>query len=205
MKQLIIKLALVSSVLFPLEALASGTRRISSSDAQGLNGKTLQLSIYPGYDLTIDFLELDQIIVDATLADPSSFVFNGLVGNLCPKFASVQCEGNGSRLIRIRQIKPINFENITRSVDGRTTLTLVTQGAGGYKVYKFILKKGRGTPPFDHLKITADPQKVPLNVSEEELNRARERWSNNKEDCKPKKIRVALSNVLVEEDTKSCY
>ena len=87
MKQLIIKLALLSSVLFPLEALASGTRRISSSDAQGLNGKTLQLSIYPGYDLTIDFLELDQIIVDATLGDPSSFVFNGLVGNLCPKFA----------------------------------------------------------------------------------------------------------------------
>ncbi len=103
------------------------------------------------------------------------------MGNLCPKFASGQCDGNGSRLIRIRQIKPIEFENITSSRDGSTTLTLVTNGPKGFKVYKFILKKGRGTPDFNHLKITPDPEKTPLtlideSLSEEELERARRRW-----------------------------
>ena len=203
MKHLIIKLALASSFLLPFPAMASGTRRISTSDAQGLNGKTLQLSIYSGYDLTIDFLGLNEIIVDATLADPSNFVFNGLVGNLCPKFASVDCQGNGSRLIRIRQIKPINFQNITRSADGSTTLTLVTQSPQGYKVYKFILKKGHGKPSFDHISVTPDPEKVPLTVSESQLEEARERWQGNKSNCKPRKIRVAFHKV-VEGNTKSC-
>ncbi len=183
--------------------IASGTRRISSSDAQGLNGRTIQLSIHPGYDLTIDFLELNEIIVDATPGDPSNFTFNGLVGNLCPKLAPVQCEGNGSRLIRIRQIKPIKFDNITSSPDGRTSLTLVTQGELGYTVYKFILKKGQGVPPVDHVKVTPDPEKLPLTLSEEELERARERWNGNKSNCKPRKIHVALSKV-VEGNTKGC-
>ncbi len=203
MKNLVIKLALVSSFLLPVPAVASGTRSISTSDAQGVNGKTLQLLIHPGYDLTIDFLGLNEIIVDATLADPSNFVFNGLVGNLCPKFASTQCEGNGSRLIRIRQIKPINFEHITRSADGSTTLTLVTQSQQGFKVYKFILKKGRGKPSFDHISVTPDPEKLPLNVSQEQLDEARERWQGNKSNCHPRKFRVASSKV-VEEDTKQC-
>ncbi len=149
----------------------------------GLNGRTLNLPVYPGYDLTLDFLGLNEIIVDATLADPSNFTFNGLVGNLCPKFAPTRCEGNGSRLIRIRQIKPIDFPNITSSSDGSTTLTLVTRGNEGFKVYKFILKKGSGKPAFNHLSITPDPEKPPINLSTEslspeELDQARERWEN---------------------------
>lgn len=200
MKHLIIKFILLGSFLFPLSALASGTRRIATTDAQGLNGRTIQLLVYPGYDLTIDFLELDEIIVDATPGDPSSFTFNGLVGNLCPKFASGQCDGNGSRLIRIRQIKPIEFENITSSRDGSTTLTLVTNGPKGFKVYKFILKKGRGTPDFNHLKITPDPEKTPLtlideSLSEEELERARRRWKrrvcqSTQEQCEGSSFRL---------------
>ncbi len=188
MKNLIIKIALASSFLLPIGVLpnmarASGTRRISTSDARGVNGKTIQLSIPPGYDLTMDFLGLNEIIVDATLADPSNFTFNGLVGNLCPKFAPTRCEGNGSRLIRIRQIKPIEFPHITTSSDGSTTLTLVTRGNEGFKVYKFILKKGSGKPAFNHLSITPDPEKPPINLStqslsQEELDSARARWEN---------------------------
>lgn len=205
MKHLIIKLALASSFLLPLPAIASGTRRISTSDAQGLNGRAIELTLHSGYDLTLDFFELDEIIVDATLADPSNFTFSGLVGNLCPKFAPVQCEGTGARGIRIgRMSKPIKFEQISSSPNGQTVLTLVTQGRNGLKVYKFILKKGQGNPPFNHVKITADPEKLPLTLSEEELQRARERWNGNKTNCKPKKIRVAFSKV-VEGDTEGCH
>ncbi len=206
MKNLVIKLALVSSFLLPVPAVASGTRRISTSDAQGTNGKTLQLLIHPGYGLTMDFLDVDEIILDASLADPSNFTFSGLVGNLCPKFVqAAQCEGNGARGIRIgRMSKPIQFPNISSSPDGRTTLTLVTQGRDGLKVYKFILKKGQGVPSFDHVKVTPDPEKLPLNVSQEQLDKARERWQGNKSNCKPRKIRVAFSKV-VEENTKQCH
>ncbi len=184
MKHLIIKLALVSSfLLLPVPAIASGTRRISTSDAMGLNGRTIELLVYPGYDLTIDFLQLNEIIVDATPGDSTFFAFNGLVGNLCPKFASTNCDGDGSRLLRIRQIKPIDFPHITSSSDGSTTLTLVTIGNEGFKVYKFILKKGSGKPAFYHLSITPDPEKPPINLSTEslspeELDEARERWEN---------------------------
>ena len=184
MKHLLIKLALVTSLLFPNRAIASGTRRISTSDAMGLNGRTIELLVYPGYDLTIDFLQLNEIIVDATPGDPTSFAFNGLVGNLCPTFgASTNCDGDGSRLLRIRQIKPIDFPHITTSSDGSTTLTLVTRGNEGFKVYKFILKKGSGKPAFNHLSITPDPEKLPINLSTEslspeELDQARKRWEN---------------------------
>ncbi len=209
MKNLIIKLALVSSFLLPTAvlpniAIASGTRKISTSDAQGLNGKTLQLSIHSGYGLTMDFLDLDEIILDATLADPSNFTFTGLVGNLCPKFVPVECQSNGARGIRIgRMSKPIKFPNISSSPDGSTTLTLITESPRGLKVYKFILKKGLGKPSFDHVKVTPDPEKVPLTISEQELEEARERWNSNKSNCKPRKISVAFHKV-VEGNTKQC-
>ncbi len=175
----------VDEIIVDGSLVASGTRSISTSDAQGTNGKTLQLLIHSGYGLTMDFLELDEIILDASLADPSNFTFSGLVGNLCPKFVqAAQCDGNGARGIRIRRMSnPIKFPNISSSPDGRTTLTLVTQGRDGLKVYKFILKKGQGVPSFDHVKVTPDPEKLPINLSTEslspeELDEARARWEN---------------------------
>ena len=113
MKHLVIQLAILSSLVLPMEAIAGGTRTIPVSEAQGLNGRTVELPISPGYDLTIGFLESDEIIVDVSLGDYSSFAFSGLVGNLCPKIARVQCQGNGARLLKVKQIKPIKFENMT--------------------------------------------------------------------------------------------
>lgn len=172
------KTILLWGLLMAQNTLASGTRKISTSDAQGLNGQTVELEIPFGYDLTVDFLELGETIVDAAPGDPSSFVFNGLVGKICPKFIPTPCEGSGSKVISIRQIEPIKFPNIPSSLDGSTTLTLVTQSQSGFKVYKFILRKGQGEPAFDHLKIVPDPDNTPLvndSFNEEELDEFRER------------------------------
>ena len=169
MKHLVIKLALLSSLFLPMKAIAGGTRSIPVSEAQGLNGRTVELSIVPGYDLTIGFSDSDKIIVDVSLGDYSSFAFSGLRGNLCPKFAQVQCQGNGARLLRIKQIKPIKFENLTSSADGSTNLTFVTQGPQGEEVYTFILRKGKGKPKFTHLNITADRLKPIPKLSDRQL------------------------------------
>ena len=169
MKHLVIQLAILSSLVLPMEAIAGGTRTIPVSEARGLNGRTVELPISPGYDLTIGFLESDEIIVDVSLGDYSSFAFSGLVGNLCPKFAQVQCQGNGARLLKIKQIKPIKFENMTSSADGSTTLTFVTQDSQGEFVYTFILRKGEGRPEFTHLNIAPDrPWPMP-NLSDKKL------------------------------------
>ncbi len=181
MKNLIIKLALASSFLLPLPVMASGTRRISSSDAQGLNGKTIELSIHEGYELTVDFLGLGETIVDVSPGDPSNFAFAGMVGKICPSFIQVPCEGNGAKILKIRQIKSIEFDNITSSSDGSTTLTIATQGVAGYQVYTFILKKGQDKPSFNHVRVTPDPKKPPLalsgdSLSSEELERSKDRY-----------------------------
>lgn len=181
MKNIVTGTVLLFSLLIPQNALASGTRKISTSDAQGLNGQTIELEIPFGYDLTVDFLELEETIVDAAPGDPSSFVFNGLVGKICPKFISTPCEGSGSKVISIRQIEPIEFPNIPSSADGSTTLTLVTQSQSGFKVYKFILRKGQGEPAFDHLKIVPDTDETPItndSIDDAELKKFRERIQN---------------------------
>lgn len=180
MKNLVIKLVLVSSFLLPLPVMASGTRRISSSDAQGLNGKTIELLIHKGYELTVDFLGLGETIVDVSPGDPSNFAFAGMVGKICPSFIQVPCEGNGAKILKIKQIKSIEFEHITSSSDGSTTLSIATQGVAGYQVYKFILKKGQGKPSFNHVSVTPEPQKPPLalsgdSLSSEELERSKDR------------------------------
>lgn len=166
MKSLIIKAALLASLLLPSKAIAS-TRSISTSDAQGLNGKTIELPIHQGNGLTIDFVLLNELIVNVLIDDPSRFTFTGTDGKLCPSFIKIQCQSTGSSGIRITQIDQIDFPNITSSADGSTTLTVLTTNPQGVKKYnKFILiPKGKNSrSSFSHLKVKPDSDKKPLSL-----------------------------------------
>lgn len=71
-----------------------------------------------------------------------------------------ECSHEGATVLFLRQIKPINFPNITSSKDGSTELTVITKGDDGQqKQYQFRLIPASGKPAYTSLVIKPDLEK----------------------------------------------
>lgn len=163
------RLALVSLASLSLlycsskPSLAFTTRTVFSEQAQGIEGKPVDLEVWPGYPLTINFLKTQEVIKDVLLGDPSHFVYGAMAGSLCAMESDREgCNNTGSKVIYIRQIDPpINFPNLPHSPDGSTQLKLITEGPEGQKEYQFkIIPAKKGLPTYTSLKIRPDSEKA---------------------------------------------
>lgn len=142
-------------------------RNIYSQDAQGSNSQGIDLKIWAGYGLTINFIPTGETIKQVWLGDPSRFALTSN-GNLCQRGASDEnCGSGGATILFLRQIKPINFPALTSSQDGSTVITVITAGTDGQKQYQFKLTPATGKPQYTSLIIKPDSEKPqPLLIAE---------------------------------------
>jgi len=119
------------------------TRDISITQAQN----NIDLKVWAGYGLTINFQKTGEKITQAWLSDPSRISFK-TNGSLCSKTDQTDCKSAGATVVFLRQIKQINFPNLTRSEDGGTQLVILTNGNEGQKQYQFRIIPARGNPQY---------------------------------------------------------
>jgi hypothetical protein len=155
----------LTSLLISLVVINSGTvlalptRTVYSQDAQGTNSMGVDLKVWKGYGLTINFIPTGEIIKQVWLGDPSRFTLTSN-GNLCQRGTSdSNCGRVGATVLFLRQIKPINFPTLTSSPDGSTVITVITASSDGQKQYQFKLIPARGKPQYTSLIIKPDSEK----------------------------------------------
>ncbi|MBD2441159.1 hypothetical protein [Nostoc sp. FACHB-110] len=119
---------------------------------------TINLKIFAGYGLTINFMPSGETIKQVWLGDPTRYSFTSN-GNLCAKSSS-ECEGSPATVIFLRQIKPIAFPNMTSSSDGSTQITILTD----LRQYQFKLIAASGQPQYTSLVVKPQSEK-PLPVA----------------------------------------
>ena len=166
-------LPLVLSLLFPSSALALSARTIFAEQAQGTNGATVTLEVSPGYGLNINLIPTGEVVKKAWIDDPSRIALS-FDGSLCQWRGERQqsCSNEGATVIHLRQIQPIQFQNLPRSRSGGTLLTLIAEGASGRKLYQFRVVPASGEPKYTALIVKPDSERsmpafntVPLVVS----------------------------------------
>jgi hypothetical protein len=155
----------LTSLLISLVVINSGTvlalptRTVYSQDAQATNSMGVDLKVWKGYGLTINFIPTGEIIKQVWLGDPSRFTLTSN-GNLCQRGTSdSNCGRVGATVLFLRQIKPINFPTLTSSPDGSTVITVITASSDGQKQYQFKLIPARGKPQYTSLIIKPDSEK----------------------------------------------
>lgn len=156
-------------------------RNVYSQDAQGSSSHGIDLKIWAGYGLTINFIPTGETIKQVWLGDPSRFALTSN-GNLCQRGASDEnCGSGGATILFLRQIKPISFPVLTSSQDGSTVITVITASADGQKQYQFQLIPARGKPEYTSLIIKPDSDKPqPLLIAEKPpVNQNRLNNTNN--------------------------
>ncbi|MBD2531907.1 hypothetical protein H6G97_20890 [Nostoc flagelliforme FACHB-838] len=164
-------LLLISLLIFsPTQALAIPARVVYSQDAQGINSSGIDLKVWSGYGLTINFIPTGEIIKQVWIGDPSRISFTSN-GDLCQKNTSNQdCTNAGATVLFLRHIKPIDFPNITSSGDGSTQITILTSGTNGQKQYQFKLIPSTGKPTYTSLVIKPDSSRPnPVLLARERL------------------------------------
>ncbi|WP_228059224.1 hypothetical protein [Nostoc sp. LEGE 06077] len=136
------------------QVLAIPSRTIYSQDIQS---NSVELRIWKGYGVTINFIPTGETIKQVWIGDPSRIGFTSN-GNLCTKDANQECDG-GATVLFLRQIQPINFPHLTSSRDGSTQITILTSGADGQKQYQFKLIPAAGQPSYTSLVIKPDSER----------------------------------------------
>lgn len=131
-------------------------RNVSAKEAQAINNRGIELKVWRGYGLTINFIPTGEIIKQVWLGDPSRFALTSN-GSLCQRGSNDEnCGVGGATVLFIRQVKPINFPSLTASQDGSTVITIITSGEGGQKHYQFKLTPAGGKPQYTSLIINPD-------------------------------------------------
>lgn len=129
-------------------AKALAVKEVSSQQAQ----KGVDLQVSAGYGLTVSFQKTGERISQAWLADPSKIVFSTNVKD-CAKNSNTSCNG-AANVIFLRQIKEINFPNLTSSSDGGTQLVILTNSKEGQRQYLFRILPVKGNPEYSSVIIS---------------------------------------------------
>ncbi|MBA3920211.1 MAG: hypothetical protein H0X31_00310 [Nostocaceae cyanobacterium] len=138
---------------------ALSTREISTIQAQN----SVDLKVYAGYGLTISFQRTGEKVTQAWIGDPSRITISSN-GSLCPKTSDrADCKNVGATVIFLRQLKAINFPNLTKSNDGGTQLIILTLSGEGQKQYQFRVLPATGTPEYTSVVLSPpSPSPPPL-------------------------------------------
>ncbi|MBE9035197.1 hypothetical protein [aff. Roholtiella sp. LEGE 12411] len=134
------------------QVLAGITRTVYSQD---VDANLIELKVWKGYGLTINFMSTGEVIKQVWIGDPTRFAFTSN-GNLCPKGSDEpDCAGGKATVIFLRQINPIKFPALTSSRNGSTQITVLTN----LKQYQFKIKPATGEPSYTSLAIKPDSDK----------------------------------------------
>ena len=134
-------------------------RQIGISQAMGVSGVTSVVSLSPMQSLNISFIKTGETIQKVWLGNPSKVVMD-YDSPLCKDGANnSNC---GATVINLRQLaQPIDLDmNLPASARGnRTSLTVITTGAGGLRnLYQFQLVLNVPAPAYSILEVVPDAQ-----------------------------------------------
>ena len=134
-------------------------RQIGISQAMGVSGVTSVVSLSPMQSLNISFIKTGEVIKKVWLGNPSKVVMD-YDSPLCKDGAN---DSNcGATVINLRQLaQPLDLDmNLPASARGnRTSLTVITTGAGGLRnLYQFQLVLNVPTPAYSILEVVPDAQ-----------------------------------------------
>jgi hypothetical protein len=145
----------LATVTFP--SVASATKcEITSTQAQGHDNELVALRVAPGYGINLNFMPTGEIIKPIWLGDLSRITVS-FDSNLC-QISQQDCTDEGATVVRLQQIRKIDFPNQMSSPDGSTLLTAVAEGTTGKKLYQF--KVIPTTSPPDCLTLTVKPDET---------------------------------------------
>ena len=152
------------------QALAIPARTVYAQDAQGIQSNGVELKVWRGYGVSINFIPTGETIKQVWIGDPSRIGFTSN-GDLCQKNDSnTECANTGATVLFLRQIKPVNFPNMTNSADGSTQITVITNGSDGQKQYQFKITPATGQPSYTSLVIKPDSSRpAPLLLAREKV------------------------------------
>ncbi|MBX9256229.1 hypothetical protein H1Q63_20235 [Desmonostoc muscorum CCALA 125] len=156
----VLALAATLSLINSSQVLAGSVRTVYSQD---VDSNSIELKVWKGYGLTINFMSTGEIIKQVWIGDPTRFAFTSN-GSLCPKGGDeADCDVGKATVIFVRQIQPIKFP-VTSSSNGSTQITVLTN----QKQYQFKIIPATGEPSYTSLMIKPDEKKPkPLLLSRE--------------------------------------
>lgn len=139
----------------------SAVQKISSSQAQGLDGPISTLTIWPGVGTNLSVIPTGETIRKVILDDPSQIGLD-FDGPMCvvqgPTDLDKNCEMSAASVIHLRRTTKLNFKQLPKA-KSRTLLTVVTEEATGKKkVYPFWVTLGTGEPQYQTITIYPDAQ-----------------------------------------------
>ncbi|MBD2179255.1 hypothetical protein H6F42_20230 [Pseudanabaena sp. FACHB-1998] len=159
-------LVLSLSAIAHADPIFPAKRQIGISQAMGVSGVTSVVSLSPRQSLNISFIKTGEIIKKVWLGNPSKVVMD-YDSPLCKD--GTNDSNCGATVINLRQLaQPIDLDmNLPASARGnRTSLTVITTGAGGLRnLYQFQLVLNVPTPAYSILEVVPDaqiPRLIPL-------------------------------------------
>jgi hypothetical protein len=154
MKRLIIPIVIIATFSSIAPTFAQKACNLYEQDAQQ---RAIPLKVYRGFGLNLNLIPTGKTIRHVWIGDPSGFVLSS-DGKLCP-MSEQNCTSEGATVVHLRQIHPLNFENLPRSASGSTLLTLIVEGMGDRDLYQFTLSPASGTPECSSFTIRPDSEK----------------------------------------------
>lgn len=119
--------------------------KVSASQGRGFNSQAIDVTVWTGRATAIDFSEVDERITQIFLADPSHFTYA----------TDTSLESGQATTIFLRQIKPLNFPNLTTT--NVTNLFIKTKTSDGIaRLYTFNLRHSNKSPNYSGLSISAE-------------------------------------------------
>ncbi len=153
MRKKIIIAALGLSLQFPAVGFASSVINLSTTHAEGRSGTIPSLVVWSGTGLSLNFAGTGERVVRAWLDDPSRLTLD-FDSPPCSDRGRENCAG--ASIIHLRRIGTLAFPRIPSTPT--TLLTVVTEAAGGRKVYYFNLGYGSGRARYIAVNINTDPR-----------------------------------------------
>ena len=143
-----------------------GVRQITQQVATGNSSSSIsKIKLLPGYGVNISFIKSGEIIEKVWLDNPR---FASLDVDGCLSTQVRECDKEGATVIHLRQINPINIQQLPLS--NTSLLTVIANGKSGRKVYLFQVTMGEKAPTYHTLEVIPDSQIIPDNTQFYNIN-----------------------------------
>lgn len=191
---------LASTVLIPLAATValSSPARVRAQSFQTVpstyevttssftNGEHGTIRLYPGYGFTLDFSQTGQLVQRAWLDD---MTFVGI------DFSNGTEDSIEAQFVHLKLIPEVNFQEVLRSHDGGTLLTLIAYDPATYRQfrYQFRIFPAAGVPT--HTALSIQPEVTPATLP---ASMSTTFSVNGLVDARPEHIQMGLGSFMAE-------
>ncbi|MGK7911595.1 MAG: hypothetical protein AB4050_08970 [Synechococcus sp.] len=157
-----------------------------ASTASFANGEYGTIRLYPGYGFTLDFSQTGQVVQRAWLDDMSAIGID---------FSNGTQETIEAQFVHLKLIPEVNFQEVLRSLDGGTLLTLIAYDPvrNTQHRYQFRIFPAQGVPT--HTALNIQPEVAPIATP---ASLSTTFSVNGLVDARPEHIQMGLGSFMSE-------